>query len=684
MNKQEFLELATQCEWKKLVSRKSPMLWRNLEDKGYTREIIVQYTGIDTFIAWKKDEYILYCNPDHFANASVKLKALVMERSNLFDDIATKCYSLCDDYLEFCKKHRFTSFEKYSLQELRDVFVEYVNKNIAIVAFRPVVLMLDNLIVALISEEIAKYENVDFRYELIIPKKDLPFMAQQKDILNIGYSMEKSGLSDTQNLRCEIEDMINSHIEKFGWVFTHRYLGDSMKREDVIENINQCLGTCGEKITAMQQERELKNAKLETIKTLSERLKDLIETSQEYAYLRTFRMDAAIEGDFYLRSFFFEIAKRVGLEYNELIYLTTDEIVGLLSQEMTAEILRDVVRKRHEYFATFLVNDNEIYNFEGIEYKEPVKNISSDSTAITGKVAQQGRITGTVKVVRFKEEIGKVNDGDIIVSPMTTPEMIGGLMKCAGIITDEGGIASHAAQISREFKIPCIIGTNNASSILKDGDTVEIVAEGLDGTITRLISRKLPMNILVVENQEKDYEDIKACLPIYMKHQHKETIMDCEPIVGTFDTWIIGGLFKQCQLLISDIIPIDGTDLNLDSQDAFDYFSNGMKTIARVHKKLGGSLIIITKMPVPYIIKYFKAMREDIEIQELFSNDMADLEKQLRTNDRSQFQLYKRNGIQILTKPYNRERKNFVDIEIWQDDLRALLEEIYSDRDLTI
>jgi phosphohistidine swiveling domain-containing protein len=480
------MELETLCAWKKLVSRKSPMLWRNLEMKGYTREILVKYTGIDAFIAWKADGYALFCNPEHFVSASSKLKSIVTENSGIFDDIAARCYALCKDYLDFCVSYRYASFENHSDDEMKAIFTEYVNKNIAIVAFRPAVLMLDNLIAAFINDEVAKFENVDFRYELIIPKKDLPFMARQKDILNIGSELEKLGLSDTSALPVDVEKLISDHLERFGWVLTHRYLGEPMTNEDVLANLDQYLGSCSEKLAMIKQESEMKTEALNKIKSLSVRLGHLIDTSQEYAYLRTFRMDAAIEGDFYLRPFFYEIARRVGLEYNKLIYLTTDEIVALLAKEKTCSLMRDIVGKRHVYFATFLVNDNEICNFEGDEYKEYLKQtVFPDQSIINGKVAQRGRITGKVKVVRFKEEIGKVNEGDIIVSPMTTPEMIGGLMKCAGIITDEGGIASHAAQISREFKIPCIIGTNNASYILKDGDIVEIVADGLEGSVVR-------------------------------------------------------------------------------------------------------------------------------------------------------------------------------------------------------
>jgi pyruvate,water dikinase len=91
-----------------------------------------------------------------------------------------------------------------------------------------------------------------------------------------------------------------------------------------------------------------------------------------------------------------------------------------------------------------------------------------------------------VKVVFSKEEIEKVNEGDILVSPMTTPEMMIAFIKCAGIVTDEGGTACHAAQISREFQIPCIIGTGEASALLRDGDIVELSGDGIDGTVKLL------------------------------------------------------------------------------------------------------------------------------------------------------------------------------------------------------
>ena len=71
----------------------------------------------------------------------------------------------------------------------------------------------------------------------------------------------------------------------------------------------------------------------------------------------------------------------------------------------------------------------------------------------------------------------KFKRGDILVSPATNPNILPVMKIAAAIITDEGGITCHAAIVSREFKIPCVVGTKIATKVLKDGDLVEVDAE---------------------------------------------------------------------------------------------------------------------------------------------------------------------------------------------------------------
>lgn len=113
------------------------------------------------------------------------------------------------------------------------------------------------------------------------------------------------------------------------------------------------------------------------------------------------------------------------------------------------------------------------------------KGISLIRGHLTYKVKKL--IVGRVKIVENKEELSKISKGDIIVSPMTTPEYAPIFKKVSAIVTDEGGITCHAAIVSRELKIPCIIGTKIATKVLKDGDLVEVDAE--KGMIT-IIKKK--------------------------------------------------------------------------------------------------------------------------------------------------------------------------------------------------
>jgi pyruvate,water dikinase len=73
--------------------------------------------------------------------------------------------------------------------------------------------------------------------------------------------------------------------------------------------------------------------------------------------------------------------------------------------------------------------------------------------------------------------VAKVKMGDIIVSPMTTPNYITAMRRAGAFVTDEGGVLCHAAIISREMNKPCVVGTKYATKVFKDGDIVEVNGE---------------------------------------------------------------------------------------------------------------------------------------------------------------------------------------------------------------
>jgi len=95
---------------------------------------------------------------------------------------------------------------------------------------------------------------------------------------------------------------------------------------------------------------------------------------------------------------------------------------------------------------------------------------------IKGTPASLGTVKGKVKILRDPSESHKIKKGDILVTEMTDPLYMHAMMKAGGIITNIGGVLSHAAIVSREFHIPCIVGTEKATEVLKDNQIIVLDA----------------------------------------------------------------------------------------------------------------------------------------------------------------------------------------------------------------
>ncbi|MEA2020121.1 MAG: phosphoenolpyruvate synthase [Patescibacteria group bacterium] len=112
------------------------------------------------------------------------------------------------------------------------------------------------------------------------------------------------------------------------------------------------------------------------------------------------------------------------------------------------------------------------------EAEKPEKiSISENDVLLEGVGASPGVGTGVVKKLNSAEELAKVKEGDILVTEMTNPDFVPAMKRAAAIITDKGGKTSHAAIVSRELGIPCIVGTETATKVLSDEEPVTVVGE---------------------------------------------------------------------------------------------------------------------------------------------------------------------------------------------------------------
>jgi pyruvate,water dikinase len=111
-----------------------------------------------------------------------------------------------------------------------------------------------------------------------------------------------------------------------------------------------------------------------------------------------------------------------------------------------------------------------------IEQVYAVINKGDATTEIKGNPASKGYVSGRARIILSEVDFHKFESGDILITSMTRPEFVPLMKMAKAVVTDEGGITCHAAIVSRELDIPCVIGTNMATRLLKDGDEIDVDA----------------------------------------------------------------------------------------------------------------------------------------------------------------------------------------------------------------
>jgi phosphohistidine swiveling domain-containing protein len=175
--------------------------------------------------------------------------------------------------------------------------------------------------------------------------------------------------------------------------------------------------------------------------------------------------------------FFEKAAAVLGVSKELAMCLTPDELRAVLMDGMKIASLTLENRNKWCAISTGSKPFDVTFVFDPTTVKIEKTEILTDAREFKGNIAFKGIVRGVAKIVNTMEDMRKFEEGNILVSMQSSPSIMPALMKCAAIVTDDGGIMCHAAIISRELKKPCIIGTKIATKVLKDGDIVEVDAE---------------------------------------------------------------------------------------------------------------------------------------------------------------------------------------------------------------
>jgi phosphohistidine swiveling domain-containing protein len=283
-------------------------------------------------------------------------------------------------------------------------------------------------------------------------------------------------------LRADQNILKNPHSPALQYIFCDYYLAPPMAQ--VSKKIEELISERGglKKIRAevdkIQNEiNENKKAVDNFRLSLNKEQIILFDFAQTSMYIRDVRKDPLQKMLTVLSNAVREYFSRKGIPVEDAAYaLYSDFIHGLYK---SPEYSKEITKRKKQSVTVFFSNEEIIFEYG--KAKEKARNlfdvmVKDSSSELSGNVAYRGSVKGTVKIILNESDFGKFKKGEILVASMTRPEYVPLMKKAIAIVTDEGGITCHAAIISRELKIPCIIGTKIATRALKDGDEVEVDA----------------------------------------------------------------------------------------------------------------------------------------------------------------------------------------------------------------
>lgn len=285
------------------------------------------------------------------------------------------------------------------------------------------------------------------------------------------YQEEEMDLAETDNLK--------GHQKKYFWLKNSYANVEVLPIEFFSERKKSISHKIREEVAQILNEAKIKKIKIRDKYKLNEEIMNIADAIDDAIIWQDTRKKDIWIYLHYKDLLLNEFTRRYKYDKKEALYLLSKEIIGLLEGK---KIDFDIHERLHASGIFAMPGKIRVLDANAVlEYWERYVDAKTDNniSEFKGIVASKGdgkKIKGIVKIVLDPNRTTQFNEGDILVTTMTTPEYIFVMRRSSAIITDTGGLTSHAAIVSRELKKPCIVGTKVASHVLNNGDLVEVDA----------------------------------------------------------------------------------------------------------------------------------------------------------------------------------------------------------------
>jgi len=292
----------------------------------------------------------------------------------------------------------------------------------------------------------------------------------------------------------ELHQLIVQHVDDYGWLRARSYRVEPLTAKDMVDRLQLIVMRWPrEQVEHLAHPKAVPEIGDILGFSPSGSLAELVAAYRAMVIDRAFRIDLHLQAECIARPFLETIAGTLACTTQQVLFSSAGEIGTALSSEAglpTADIDR-------RFEDGFIVERSE----KGLEVSvDPAPSERRYlGPQLSGMTGCRGRAVGPVKVIRDAAELHRLEIGDVLVTAASTTDMMGGstvfptrgggppaVEKAIAVVADEGGLLSHAAIVCRERGIPCVLGTESGTTVLSDGEVVEVDATRANGTVLRL------------------------------------------------------------------------------------------------------------------------------------------------------------------------------------------------------
>lgn len=432
---------------------------------------LVQY--VDGIMYW-------YASEARVNKVNKQTLLLVKKDKNFLDNIIKKYNQKMLHLNKFAFSIYKTNLSKKTNQELWQVFSKYFTLYTAAYPWsEPVVLGLEeslgSYLKKYLSKKIFNPEELTATYSILsAPQKKSFAKEEEDDLLNIALKIKNKKIKDQT-------EAIKIHTKKYSWV-PYDYgldLWDEKYFFVILDRILKQGDMKNRLLTSKKYSKELRKQQtnLEKKHKVDRTHKNLFNNLRLASYLQDYKKEKFTLVHYHIIGLLEEISKRLNTRRELIQYHLPEELKSaLLNNVLTRE---DVLKDRSKN-SLFVFNKNKVEMFLGVKANKILvghkKEIKNKKSLLLGVTASAGSYTGRVRIIREANEIKNIKKGEVLITTMTSPEYVPAMRLAGAIVTDQGGIMCHAAILSRELGVPCIVGTGSATKFFQTGDIVEVNA----------------------------------------------------------------------------------------------------------------------------------------------------------------------------------------------------------------